>query len=100
MKTKLFLQLGLVTTLFTACATSDDDELTSRQDQKRGMVKTEFTISFPQNTTGITRMSADMVQLNAQTNLSKFRGIKDIELYPFSAAAVRGGSGRSQCRWR
>ena len=87
MKTKLFLQLGLLTALFAACATSDDEELTSQQNQKRGMVKAEFTIAFPQNTTGITRMSADMVQLNAQTDLTKFRGIKDIELYPFSATA-------------
>lgn len=94
MKTKLFLQLGLFTALFAACATSDDEELTSQQNQKRGMVKTEFTIAFPQNTTGVTRMSDDMVQLTAQTDLTKFRGINEIELYPFSAAAedVKAGT--------
>ena len=90
MKTKFFFQLGLCAVLLTACATSDDEELNSQQNQKRGMVKAQFTIAFPQTTTrGATRLSPDIVQVPDASNEDKipFRGIKGIELYPFSAVA-------------
>lgn len=70
---------------FTAC--SSEDDLASSEQEERGVVKTEFTISFPQTTTGRTRQSADVVQAAAASNLTKFRGIKGIILYPFSVDA-------------
>lgn len=89
MKTKNYL--FILATLFSAAigftACSSEDDLASSEQEERGVVKTEFTISFPQTTTGRTRQSADVVQAAAASNLTKFRGIKGIELYPFSVDA-------------
>ena len=79
----MFAALVAATLGFTAC--SSDDGLASAeqgQEQERGVVKTQFTISIPQGTSGTTRMAAGTVQ--AGETLDDFRGIKDIELYPFN----------------
>ena len=87
MKTmKVFLLAVLVTMtgVFTAC--SSDDTVTDTTENERGVVKAEFTISFPQKV-GATRMSGAVVQAQGQA----FRGIRNIELYPFvnkAASAV------------
>lgn len=66
---------------FSACASSEEDELQS-SGSERGVVKTEFTISFPQQMYG-TRMALDVVQ---GQGTPVFRGIQNIELRPFSSA--------------
>ena len=66
---------------FSACASSEEDELQNSENE-RGVVKTEFTIAFPQQMYG-TRMALDIVQGQATP---VFRGIQDIELIPFSSA--------------
>ena len=76
----MFAALVATTVGFTAC--SSEEELANAeqgQEQERGVVKTEFSISFPQKIGGTTRMSASTIQDAGQT----FRGIRDIELYPF-----------------
>lgn len=73
--------LVTMTAFLTACSSSEDS--VTGADNERGMVKAEFTISFPQSTTGLTRLSADVVQVAASSNITKFRGIKDIRLFPF-----------------
>ena len=81
----MFAALVATTLGFTAC--SSDDGLASAeqgQEQERGVVKTQFTISIPQGTSGTTRLAAGTVQ--AAENLATFRGIKNIELYPFKEA--------------
>ena len=65
---------------FTACSSEEDlANAEQEQEQERGVVKTEFSISFPQKI-GTTRMSAATIQDQGQS----FRGIRDIELYPFN----------------
>ena len=88
MKTmKVFLMAMLVTmTAFLTACNSEDSVTEANANGERGVVKTEFTISFPQTTTGLTRLGADVVQVAAESNLTKFRGIKDIVLYPFLSA--------------
>lgn len=66
---------------FSACASSEEDELQS-SGSERGVVKTEFTIAFPQQMYG-TRMALDVVQGQSSP---VFRGIQNIELRPFSSA--------------
>ena len=81
---KKFLMLaaiGAVTVSFTAC--SSEDALTDSNENERGVVKAEFTISLPQKV-GTTRMSAATVQAQGQA----FRGIRNIELYPFTNKAA------------
>ena len=87
MKVFLLAVLVTMTGLFTAC--SSDDAVTDTTENERGVVKAEFTISFPQKV-GTTRMSAATVQASGQA----FRGIRNIELYPFvnMAASAVGGS--------
>ncbi|MBQ7513869.1 MAG: hypothetical protein IJS95_05710 [Prevotella sp.] len=86
MKVFLLAVLVTMTGLFTAC--SSDDAVTDTTENERGVVKAEFTISFPQKV-GTTRMSAATVQEG-----TAFRGIRNIELYPFvnMAASAVGGS--------
>lgn len=81
MKTKsVFLLAALaVVSLFSACS-SDEDLTSAEQEKERGVVKTEFSISFPQKVGTITRMAASTIQDEGQP----FRGIRDIELYPFN----------------
>ena len=86
MKTKsVFLLAALaVVSLFSVSCSSDED-LTANVEEERGVVKTEFTISFPQKVSGATRMSAENVQVpNATSNVVTFRGIQNIRLHPFS----------------
>ena len=74
----VFLLAAAMTIAWTvvACSSSEDE---IDPEQERGVVKAEFTISFPSKV-GSTRMSAATVQDNGQD----FRGIKSIELYPFT----------------
>ena len=75
----MFAAIVAATLGFTACSSADDlanDE--QEPEQERGVVKAEFTISLPKKV-GTTRMSAATVQAANQT----FRGIRNIELYPF-----------------
>lgn len=68
------------TALLAACAT--DDGLTDgNYDEQRGVVKTEFTISFPAKAVGDTRMTEATVQ---GQSTPVFRGISYIKLYPFA----------------
>ena len=79
MKKYYLLAIAVITTLFTAC-NSDDDVIGG--EETRGVVKTEFTISFPAKAVGGTRMTNAVVQ----NEPSDFRGITNIQLYPFTAA--------------
>lgn len=72
----------LLACAFTACS-SDSDVAEDVTSAERGVVKTEFTISFPAKVAGTTRMS----DANVQDEPDDFRGISDIELYPFDVAA-------------
>lgn len=84
---KVFLMAMLVTmTAFLTACNSEDSVTDAYANGDRGVVKTEFTISFPQTTTGLTRLGADVVQVPDGENVVAFRGIKDIELYPFKDA--------------
>lgn len=73
----MFAALVATTVGFTAC--SSEDDLANAEQEERSVVKTEFSISFPQKV-GTTRMSAATIQAQGQA----FRGIRDIELYPFN----------------
>lgn len=66
------------TTSFTACS-SEEDVVSSSEES--GVVKAEFTISFPQQMGGFTRQSLTVVQGH---ETPKFRGIQNIQLVPFS----------------
>ncbi|MBQ8464011.1 MAG: hypothetical protein IJ544_07860 [Prevotella sp.] len=77
----LFFLVAIVSaTTFAAC--SSEEEVSGSEE--RGVVKTEFTISFPQQMSGTTRMSTTVVQGQASP---VFRGISSIELRPFMEAA-------------
>lgn len=65
--------------LLASCAT-EDEYTDGNYDEARGVVKTEFTISIPSKAAG-TRMTTAIVQGQATP---VFRGIGNIELYPFS----------------
>lgn len=77
--------------LFAACSTSDDAE--GEQEMEQGVVKAEFTISFPQQMGGGTRQSLKVVQGQATP---EFRGIQNIELLPFSLEST-AISGTTRC---
>ena len=86
MKKYLLMFAALVATTlgFTACSSEDDlSSAEQGQEQARGVVKTQFTISIPQGTSGTTRLASGTVQ--AGEDLTSFRGIKNIELYPLSS---------------
>jgi hypothetical protein len=84
MKTKSVLMLTVLTAValvFAACSSSDDLIVQqTEQENETGTVKAEFTISLPKKV-GTTRMSAATVQFQGEA----FRGIRDIELYPFAS---------------
>ena len=76
---------------FTACSSEDDlANAEEEQEQERGVVKTEFTISIPQRTSGVTRMTTATVQGQMSGNAQNptFRGIQDIFLYPLPGSAT------------
>ncbi len=76
----MFAAIAALATGLTACSSEDD---LASDEQQRGVVKTEFTISIPQFTSGTTRQFSTVVQ--SAEDLNSFRGIKDIELYPFNS---------------
>lgn len=82
---KNFYYLGAIvaSAVFAGCS-SDDSFDDGKYDKERGVVKTEFTISYPVRVSQQTRMTAAMVQYQP----SNFRGISDIKLYPFTANAT------------
>lgn len=80
---KLLLSAGVLasTMLLTACTDDDDvQEITSM-----GVVKAEFTISFPKQIGGATRMGLDVVQGQANP---VFRGISSMQLIPFNKVST------------
>ena len=77
----MFAALVATTVGFTAC--SSEDDLAGAEQEGHGVVKADFTISFPKQMSGITRQSTAVVQ--GQTP-PVFRGISGIELMPFTAA--------------
>lgn len=84
----MFAALVAASLGFTAC--SSDDDLASAEQEARGVVKTEFTISIPQRTSGVTRMTTATVQGQMSGNAQNpvFRGIQDIFLYPLPGSAT------------
>ena len=83
----LFAALMVTALFFVACASSDEADLTEAQ--KTGVVKAEFTLSFPQQIVGATRMATDVVQGQPDP---VFRGIQQIELRPFNLSEGNVGS--------
>lgn len=82
MKKYLFMSAVLFTAAigFTACSSEDD---LAGAEEDRGVVKADFTISFPQQMGGFTRQSEAVVQGQLPP---VFRGIQDIKLLPFNVA--------------
>lgn len=78
------------TTSFTACSSEEDVS----SSEESGVVKAEFTISFPQQMGGFTRQSLAVVQGQATP---VFRGIQNIQLFPFSKTkeAILGATASS-----
>lgn len=72
----VFGMIGAMALSFNAC-TSDDEVANENIDQKE--VKTRFALSLTNSVK--TRMDADLAQVDQQ-----FRGMKDIQLFPFSSA--------------
>ena len=70
---------------FTACS-SDDAVVENNPTYDGSTVKTQFSISFPENVAS-TRMTSDIVQ-EAQS-VAKFRGMDGIVLIPYSNATNR-----------
>lgn len=81
MKKYLMMFAVLVATILSFTACSSEDDLSSAEQDGHGVVKTDFTISFPKQMTATTRQSVAIVQ--GQTS-PVFRGINNIELRPFS----------------
>lgn len=80
-KKYLFMLATLVATILSFTACSSEDDLSSAEQDGHGVVKTDFTISFPKQMSATTRQSVAIVQ--GQTS-PVFRGINNIELRPFS----------------
>ena len=65
--------LFVVAITFTACSSEDDlANAEEEQEQERGVVKADFTISFPKQMSGTTRQSTAIVQ---GQSTPVFRGI-------------------------
>lgn len=69
---------------FTACS-SDDAVVENNPTYDGESVKTQFTISFPENVAK-TRMTEATVQ--KENSIANFRGMYNIVLYPFAATGV------------
>ena len=82
-KKYLFILATLVATILSFTACSSEDDLSSAEQEGHGVVKADFTISFPKQMSGITRQSTEVVQ---GQSTPVFRGISGIELMPFTAA--------------
>lgn len=83
MKKYLFMLATLVATILSFTACSSEDDLSSAEQEGHGVVKADFTISFPKQMSGVTRQSEAVVQ---GQSTPVFRGISGIELMPFTAA--------------
>lgn len=74
---------------FSACASSEEDEI-AKSGSGMGTeetIKAQFSISIPMAGGSTTRMSDDVVQKSA-TNVSDFRGISNICLFPSTVEAT------------
>lgn len=80
-KKYLFILATLVATILSFTACSSEDDLSNAEQDGHGVVKTDFTISFPKQMSATTRQSVAIVQ--GQTP-PVFRGINNIELRPLS----------------
>lgn len=74
---------------FSACSSSDEAVADVNPTFDGEAVKTQFTISFPQDVAK-TRQTAGTVQ--ASQDIAGFRGMDNIVLYPFAATAVGGAN--------
>lgn len=68
----------------TACSSGDEIVDNPDYNPETNTVKTEFTISLPENAVGKTRMTGDIVQLDDNSATVTFRGIDNILLVPYS----------------
>lgn len=90
-KKYVLLFAGLVTafTGFTSCKSDALEEIDSdsnEQEETLGRaIKAQFTISIPMSTGEATRQSDDIVQ--SDPDITKFRGINEIKLYPSADAS-------------
>ena len=83
---KYLLMLAVLlaaTTSFIACSSDEDLVAEEGSQEEQGVVKTEFTISFPTKMASSTRQSVKVVQGQASP---VFRGISGITLRPFMVA--------------
>ncbi len=77
----------------SACSSIDDAVVEEGEGtHEQGVVKTEFTISFPKQLGKSTRQGLDIVQ-GQETPV--FRGITGIKLFPFDVTAVDASTGIS-----
>lgn len=83
MKKYLMVFAALFATMLSFTACSSDNDLSSAEEEGNGVVKADFTISFPKQMSGTTRQSTEIVQ---GQSTPVFRGITGIELMPFKAA--------------
>ena len=84
----LMSAVALVGAVSLSACSSSDDVVDVNPTFDGEAVKTQFTISLPFDNKAKTRQTSDIVQEGAQTStttdLTKFRGISDIVLIPFS----------------
>lgn len=90
MKKYLFMLAAFIaaTATFTAC--SSEDNLSGEQESELtgAPIKAQFTITIPMSTGSITRQSGAIVQDGADADVTKFRGIDQIKLYPSTVASA------------
>ena len=79
---------------FSACSSSDEIVDNPDYNPETNSVKTQFTISLPQNVVKTTRQSAETVQ-NAQ-NVSSFRGFDNMVLIPYASVVNEDVAGDRQ----
>ena len=95
-KTNRLLLLALsfsVSLSFMACSSLDDAESDGVAQESGGVVKAEFTISFPKQMGKMTRQGLDIVQGQSPSDGGPvFRGLQWIELRPFDTVAENVGA--------
>jgi hypothetical protein len=75
---------------FSACSSSDEIVDNPDYNPEDNSVKTQFTIAFPSEISGIaTRQTSSVVQEGASTDLTKFLGISKMVLIPYANATDR-----------
>ena len=72
---------------FSACSSNEEVVDNPNYDSEKNAVKTQFTISLPQNLKSQTRQAYDVVQEGQA--ITDFRGMSDIVLIPFFNATDR-----------